>query len=216
MKEEIYCEALANEVGQKIEFRENIEGIDEWPKNFPPGEISYRLNNFSEDMSKKWQIKAVTIALRVWQWRIQKLKFRRERNPDVHVDANVEWHDLSHFGGRKSVFAHAYFPGQSDISGDVHLNDYWAYVAASKFQDLAHPPLVPIMIHEFGHSLIGLRHDPIYQESMMYPSFNLGRKKWKLHFRDISRAQDRHGARTINQRIIDYFIRRRLLAGDFR
>lgn len=212
----VFCEAVVNELGQKIEFTENIEGIEEWPKNFPAGEISYRLNNFSDDLSKKWQIRAITVALRVWQWRINKLKFRRERNPDAHVDSNIEWKDLAHFDNRKGTFAHGYFPGQGDISGDVHLNDYWTWVAASKWQDLAHAPMVPIMVHEFGHSIIGLRHDPHTPDAMMYPSFNLGRKKWKLHSRDVSRAQERHGVRTIDQRIIDYFAGRRLIGGDFR
>ena len=49
----------------------------------------------------------------------------------------------------------------------------------------------------------------------MYPSFNLGIKKNKLHIRDIQRIQSRYGARKISQRLIDYFQRRRDMAWDF-
>ena len=46
-------------------FIKNIEGIDEWPYSWPDGEISYRLNNFTNDMKKEsYQIMAITIALR--------------------------------------------------------------------------------------------------------------------------------------------------------
>lgn len=216
MKESgVFCEAVVNQPSQKLEFKENIEGINEWPHSWPDGEISYRLNNFSEDFSRKWQIRAVTVALRTWKWRIKKIWFRRERNSSAHVDFNVEWNDLAHFDNRKGVLAHAYFPGQGDVSGDCHINDEWDYVPGSFLQDLAHPPLVPILIHEFGHSL-GLRHDTLSTESIMYPSFNLGRKKWKLGPNDVQRIQERYDPRTISQRIIDYFALRRFRGADFR
>ena len=48
-----------------LHFYENIEGIDEWSYSWPDGEISYRLNNFTNDMKKEsYQIMAITIALR--------------------------------------------------------------------------------------------------------------------------------------------------------
>ena len=219
MEKGIHCDVVVNDAKQRLDFKENVEGIDEWPHKAPEGEISYRLNNFSEDFSKRWQIKAVTIALRAWQLRLDRLRFRRERNPDAHVYANIEWHPLSHFGNRKGVLAHGYFPGQGDISGDVHLNDEWPYVPGAFMQDLAHPPLIPIMMHEFGHSIIGLRHDTLVSSmgiEMMYPSFNLGRKMNVLGPRTIQRGQERYGVRTLSQRIIDFFLRRRLKGADFR
>lgn len=218
MEEGISCNATVNSAANKIEFVENIEGIDEWPHSWPDGEISYRLNNFSDDFSRAWQTRAVTVALRAWQWRVDRLKFRRERNPDSHVDFNVEWHNLPHFDNRQGVLAHAYFPGQGDISGDCHINDHWDYVAGTHLSDLAHPPLVPILVHEFGHSL-GLRHDTridAQNTEIMYPSFNLGRKKNALGPITVARIQERYGARTLSQTIIDYFLRRRRLGGDFR
>jgi len=208
-----FCELHSEE--QSLRFTENIEGIDEWPYSWPDGEISYRLNNFTDDISKEYrQRRAVTVALRTWQLRISRIKFRRERNPNVSVDFDVSFEDLAHFDNVKGVLAHAYFPGQGEISGDCHINDEWEWVTSTQFATLAKPPLVPILIHEFGHSL-GLRHDTRERESIMYPSYDFGKKKNSLHSRDIQRIQERYGTRTLSQRIIDYFQRRRDMAWDF-
>ena len=71
--------------------------IDEWPYKWNQKEVSYRLNNHTQDIeNQKWQDRAVTVAFRAWQLRIP-LKFRRERNPDAHVDINVTFENLDHF-----------------------------------------------------------------------------------------------------------------------
>lgn len=208
----IKCEAVSG--FGKIEFKDEIEGIDEYPHSWPDGEISYRLNNYTKDISKaSLQDRAVTVTLRAWQLRISDLKFRRERNPDVSVDFDVSFQPLEKFSG-KGVLAHAWYPGQGKPSGDCEINDNWEWVTHSELQRLSAPPLVPILIHEFGHSL-GLRHDPTTMQSIMYPSFNLGVKKNKLHQRDITRIQAKYGARKISQRIIDYFQNRRDKGFDF-
>ena len=87
-------------------------------------------------------------------------------------------------------------------------------MTSSKYQTIGNPPLVPVLIHEFGHYL-GLRHDTMEKESIMYPSFNLGKRKNSLHQRDVTRIQERYGQRTLSQRIIDYFKKRRTMAWDF-
>lgn len=216
MTNEIRCEVTSATVQDKITFNENIEeGIDEWKHSWPKGEISYRLNNLTSDIREdRKQRRAVTVALRAWQLHIKDLRFRRERNVDTAVDFDVSFEELAHFNGKKGVLAHAYFPGQGKISGDCHINDEWNWVTASKYQSLSKPPLVPILIHEFGHSL-GLRHDTTTQQAIMYPSFNLGQRKNQLHQRDINRIQSRYGKRTLPQWIMNYFIKRRNMAWDF-
>lgn len=201
----------------KIRFTENIEGVEEYPYFFPQGEVSYRLNNYTKDILKEpHQDRAVTIALRAWQTHLRHLRFRREYNKDVTVDADISFEDLEHFHGKKGTLAHAILPGQGPTSGDVHINDDWHWVTHSKLQTLSKPPLVPILIHEFGHSILGLRHDTLEPNAIMYPSFNLGVRKNKLHRRDIYRGQERYGKRTIPQWILNYLLRRRDNGWDFR
>ncbi len=199
-------------------FSENITGIDEWKHSWPKGEISYRLNSFSTDnISEKNQIRALTVALRAWQLRIKDLKFRRERNIDTAVDFDVWFQPGDHFSSDK-VLGHAYFPGQGPASGDVEINDEdWKWATNVHESSLSRPPLTAVLIHEFGHSL-GLRHDSASSSrgrEIMYPSLNAGRPTIKLGPRDIQRIQTRYGKRRLSQRIIYYFIRRRIMGYDF-
>ena len=206
------CEAKVTK--KEIKFKDNNTGIDEYPKKWPDGEISYRLNNYTKDIKKQaLQDRAVTVALRAWQLRVGDLKFRRERNKDTSVDFDVAFQPLEKFRSA-GVLAHAWYPGQGKISGDCEINDEWNWVTSSKFEGMNKPPLVPVLIHEFGHSL-GLKHDTISKLSIMYPSFSLGSKKNKLHQRDIDRIQAKYGVRTVSQRLIDYFQKRRDMAWDF-
>ncbi len=215
MAHERRCELVQLDNGN-LKFTENLdERIQEWPHSWPLGELSYRLNSYSTDTKQKWQKRAVTVALRAWQWRLKNLHFRLERNPDAHVDINVEFEDLDHFDGKKGVLAHAYYPGQGDISGDCHINDEWNWVPGVHLATLSKPPLVPILIHEFGHS-IGLTHDSFDKTDIMYPSFNLGQKKNRIGQHSIERAQSRYGKRNISPYILAYFLGRRDRGTDFK
>jgi len=190
--------------------------IEEWPHSWEPGKLTYRLNSYTDDWTKvSDQIKAVTVAFRAWQLRIKDLRFKREYDPDKHVDFNIAFKPLSHFDNLRGTLAHAYFPGQGDISGDIHINDDWNWVPHSNWQNLARPPLLTVLMHEIGHA-IGLRHDNRSKDCIMYPSMNLGKTKNALHKYDIERIQSRYGARTLNQRILDYFLKRRNAGWDFR
>jgi len=206
-----FCSAEACTAGDRIVFKDNTQ--NEWPYSWPDGEKSYRLNNLTDDFRGRDQLRAMTICFRAWQLRINKLKFRRERNPDAHVDFNIWFRPSSSFSS-DNVLAHAWYPNQGDISGDIEFNDNWDWVPSIHLQDLRKPPMVSIGIHELGHGL-GLDHDTTTQDSIMYPSFNLGRKKILLHQNDIDRIQSRYGVRNLSQRWLDYFMNRRLRAMDF-
>ena len=199
-----------------LKFVDTVDGrINEWEHSWPEGELSYRLNSHSNDFKKQWQTRAVVVALRAWQLRLKNLRFRRERNPDAHVDINVEFEDLAHFNGNEGVLAHAYYPGQGNISGDCHINDNWDWVPGVHLDTISKPPLVPILMHEFGHSL-GLVHDIYDTTDIMYPSFSLGSKKNKLGKRSTARMQERYGKRGLASYILAYFQMRRDRGSDFR
>ena len=195
-------------------LNETLPEIDEWKHKWETPIITYRLNNYTGDWKKqKDQTTAVTVAFRAWQLRVKDIRFKRIYAKNVPVDINISFKPLENFR-TEGVLAHAYYPGQGDVSGDIEINDHWNWVPHANWQNLARPPLLAILMHEIGHSL-GLKHDTRTQESIMYPSFNLGRSKNALHENDIKRIQAKYGKRNLIQQITDYFRGRRARGEDF-
>lgn len=209
----ITCEA---KITDKVEFGNSQDGqpypeIQEWGKKFENSVLRYKLTNISDDIEiAKHQHRAIVVAFRVWQLRVRDIKFVRARGNESY-DLEISFKPLTEFSS-EGVLAHATYPGQAQYY--IEINDNWDWVTNTHVSDIGHPPLVPIMIHEIGHAL-GLVHDPVTNESIMYPSFNLGAKKNALSDRDVDRIQWLYGARNISQRIIDYFKNRRSQGWDF-
>jgi len=210
----VRCQASIN--GKYVLFNQSdVIMEDEWPHKWEHSPVTYRLNNLTPDIEKReHQIRAVTVAFRAWQLHIKDIKFKRVYDSFQKVDINISFEPLDKFDGRKGVLAHAVYPGQGEASGDIEINDDWNWVTHSKLMNLSSPPLVPVLIHEIGHSL-GLKHDTRTMESMMYPSFNLGKPKDRLHENDIERIQFKYNKRNIKQRLLDYFNKRREEGWDF-
>lgn len=216
----LHCELAMNGVRGQIQAtvkdEKSASTTTEWKYKWEKPIITYRLNNFTNDMEKrKDQIKAVTVAFRTWQLRIKDIRFKRVYDSFEHVDFNISFEPLAKFDNKKGVLAHAYFPGQGEKSGDIEINDEWNWVAHYKWTNLSSPPLLSVLIHEIGHGL-GLTHDTSTMESIMYPSFDLGKPKHHLHQNDIDRIQAKYGKRDISKRIIDYFMGRDAQGGDFK
>jgi len=210
----LVCEAT---IGDTIKFGTLQDGqpypdITEYHKKFEKAVLTYKLHNLSPDIAKlEHQTRAVTVAFRVWRLRIKNLRFRRIYD-DETPDLDIWFRPASFFGGSQNVLAHATYPGQSQFY--IEINDSWDWVTHAAIADIGHPPLVPILIHEIGH-VLGLVHDTFSNLSIMFPSFNLGKKKNDLYTRDVNRIQWLYGARSLPQRIIDYFRRRRDAGWDF-
>ncbi len=209
----IRCEAT---IDSDVKFANTNDGqpypeIKEWGHKWEKPVLTYKLHNLSPDIEKaEHQTRAITVAFRVWQLRIKNLRFRRIYD-DTEPDLDIWWKPLSDFSS-PGVLAHATYPGQSHFY--IEINDEWDWVSHTAISDIGHPPLVPVMIHEIGH-ILGLVHDTEDKVSIMYPSFNLGKKKNDLGIRDIIRIQFIYGVRNISQRLIDYFRRRRDAGWDF-
>jgi len=226
MADPTYCQASINEFGSEIAFSEKnfadkvfatrLEGVTDWPHKIEFREHSYRLNNYTGDTLSEWQERAVTVAFRMIQMRITKASFRRERNRDVKVDIDVSFEPEDHFSS-KFVLAHDYFPNQGDISSDCHINDDWNWVPTVHMADAAHPPLIPILGHEFLHGM-GFGHDTLPEsmgKELMYPSFNLGDPINRLGPRDLSRLQGDFGEKKRPNWVWRYFVTRRNQGWDF-
>ncbi|XP_038659283.1 matrix metalloproteinase-17 isoform X1 [Scyliorhinus canicula] len=108
-------------------------------------------------------------ALKVWS-DIAPLNFHEVagNNADILIDFPRSNHkDHYPFDGPGGTVAHAFFPGDNPVAGDVHFDDDEAWTFRSA--DPLEMDLFAVAVHEFGHA-IGLSHSSV-NESIMRPYY---------------------------------------------
>ncbi|XP_072515763.1 collagenase 3-like [Salminus brasiliensis] len=147
------------EVARYTTFGEGVK----WPKN----QLTYRIVNYTPDMSQAEVDSNIEKALQVWA-RVTPLKFTRlsSGEADIMISFAAKSHgDSFPFDGPYGTLAHAFSPSDG-IGGDAHFDEDELFSSGSTKGYL----LFLVAAHEFGHSL-GLSHssDP---EALMYPTYS--------------------------------------------
>ncbi|KAK7125547.1 hypothetical protein R3I93_021042 [Phoxinus phoxinus] len=134
-----------------------------WPIN----RLTYRIVNYTPDMSVAEVDDSIRRALKVWA-DVTPLKFTRiyRGTADIMISFATRDHgDASHFDGPQGILAHAFAPS-SGIGGDAHFDDDEVF----SFRSSRGIVLFLVAAHEFGHSL-GLFHSDV-PGALMFPTYS--------------------------------------------
>ncbi|TDH04602.1 hypothetical protein EPR50_G00134510 [Perca flavescens] len=134
-----------------------------WEKN----SLTYRIVNYTPDMSAPEVDDSVEKALQVWA-KVTPLRFTRIHSgtADIMISFGRREHGDSYpFDGPDGTLAHAFAPAPG-IGGDAHFDEDESFTFSSNTGYV----LFLVAAHEFGHSL-GLSHsdDP---GALMYPVYS--------------------------------------------
>jgi hypothetical protein len=126
------------------------------------------------------------------------LSFKRATN-DIGADIEIKFLKNNHgddfsFDGIGGAVAHAFYPGQSNLQGDIHLDlaEIWGKPSPSKFEEITN--LKAVLLHEIGHAL-GLGHSS-NKESVMYAWYNSSKES--VNREDIAIVSNIYGPRTLD------------------
>ncbi|XP_004689109.1 PREDICTED: stromelysin-1 [Condylura cristata] len=160
-------------------------GSPKWRKTH----LTYRIVNYTLDLSRDAVDSAIEKALRVWE-EVTPLTFTRikEGEADIMITFSVREHgDMNPFDGPGEILAHAFAPGPG-IHGDAHFDDDEQWT-----EDTAGINLFLVAAHEFGHSL-GLHHSA-NTEALMYPLYNTftDLTRFRLSQDDVEGIQSLYG-----------------------
>lgn len=176
--------------------------LAQWPQQAhgDPVYISYSYSNLLDgsflQVSRAELRQATEEALRLWAT-YAPLHFRErpDSGPAVSDESyDATGHPQIRIGHHMvSEVAHAYFPGQDGLAGDIHVASGVPWSVGT-----GHWNFLETITHELGHSL-GLLHDPV-EPAIMNPSypthFFAGFGTSRLFPRDIRNLQALYGAGT--------------------
>ncbi|XP_016105958.1 collagenase 3-like isoform X2 [Sinocyclocheilus grahami] len=142
-----------------------FEGKPKWQKN----KLTYRIVNYTPDMSIPEVDESIKKALQVWA-NVTPLRFTRINKgiADIMISFATRVHgDAQPFDGPQGTLAHAFAPSPSSgIGGDAHFDDDELFTLGSS----KGPVLFLVAAHEFGHSL-GLSHSDV-RGALMFPTYS--------------------------------------------
>uniref|UniRef100_A0A3P8W2M8 Matrix metallopeptidase 30 n=1 Tax=Cynoglossus semilaevis TaxID=244447 RepID=A0A3P8W2M8_CYNSE len=127
--------------------------------------ITYRINNYTPDLSQEDVDSSIAKALKVYSDVIP-LDFRKidSGTADILINFKTKDHgDFAPFDGEGGVLAHAFAPGKG-IGGDTHFDEDENWTVSSEGYNL-----FLVAAHEFGHAL-GMAHSNV-ESALMYPTY---------------------------------------------
>ncbi|XP_033628063.1 matrix metalloproteinase-24-like [Asterias rubens] len=153
-------------------------------------EITWKIRNYSPDLTTSEIIDALRNALQIWGDAIPNT-FRRVHvgSADIEISFSVGLHQDDYpFDGPGGTLAHAFFPGD-DLGGDAHFDDDEQFTVNA----YEGTNLFIVAAHEFGHSL-GLGHSS--EITSLMAAFYQGYKpNYELPYDDHVGIQSLYGAR---------------------
>ncbi|XP_066555674.1 collagenase 3 [Amia ocellicauda] len=158
-----------------------------WPRN----SLTYRVVNYTPDMSVSEVDDAIQRALQVWA-KVTPLRFTRiySGTADIMISFGAREHgDFYPFDGPDGTLAHAFAPAPG-IGGDAHFDDDETFTSGSRGYNL-----FLVAAHELGHAM-GLSHskDP---GALMYPIYSYSDpRSYSLPYDDVKGIQSLYGSNT--------------------
>ncbi|MCJ8742229.1 hypothetical protein PDJAM_G00079650 [Pangasius djambal] len=152
--------------------------------------LTYRIENYTPDMSEAEVDDSLERALQVWA-RVTPLRFTRIYSgvADIMISfVGGDRGDGSPFDGPNGFLAHAFFPSPG-IGGDAHFDEDETFT----FKSSRGYNLFLVAAHEFGHSL-GLDHSNV-PGALMYPTYTYTNPDtFVLPRDDVNRIQALYGS----------------------
>ena len=99
--------------------------------------------------------------------------------------------DSVDFDGVGQVLAHAFYPNATQNPGDIHFDDAESWTSTSSVSSINHKQLLPVAVHEIGHSL-GLRHSQV-SDAIMNAHYSNQNNNFTLSNDDVNGVQDIYG-----------------------